>query len=93
MVTWFSLQNEVISQQLSVIFTQCYGPYPIPKLGDIKRKQSARLGETQHAPCWTHTATAHSNHPSDTDLLSDDASLSVSCVCVCVCVCVQIPTS
>ncbi|XP_046890826.1 LOW QUALITY PROTEIN: ankyrin repeat and BTB/POZ domain-containing protein BTBD11-B-like [Hypomesus transpacificus] len=36
-------KNEVISQQLSVIFTQCYGPYPIPKLGDIKRKQSARL--------------------------------------------------
>ncbi|XP_056138004.1 ankyrin repeat and BTB/POZ domain-containing protein 3-B [Lampris incognitus] len=36
-------KNEVISQQLSVIFTQCYGPYPIPKLAEIKRKQTARL--------------------------------------------------
>ncbi|CDQ92910.1 unnamed protein product [Oncorhynchus mykiss] len=36
-------QNEVISQQLSVIFTQCYGPYPIPKLTEIKRKQTSRL--------------------------------------------------
>lgn len=39
-------QNEVISQQLSAIFTQCYGPYPIPKLVEIKKKQSSRLGET-----------------------------------------------
>ncbi|KAG5830845.1 hypothetical protein ANANG_G00314880 [Anguilla anguilla] len=36
-------KNEVISQQLSVIFTQCYGPYPIPKLTEIKRKQTSRL--------------------------------------------------
>ncbi|XP_074757344.1 ankyrin repeat- and BTB/POZ domain-containing protein 3 isoform X1 [Athene noctua] len=36
-------QNEVISQQLSVIFTHCYGPYPIPKLVEIKRKQTSRL--------------------------------------------------
>nr|XP_057944130.1 ankyrin repeat and BTB/POZ domain-containing protein 3-B isoform X2 [Doryrhamphus excisus] len=36
-------KNEVISQQLSAIFTQCYGPYPIPKLAELKRKQSARL--------------------------------------------------
>lgn len=36
-------KNEVISQQLCVIFTQCYGPYPIPKLTEIKRKQSSRL--------------------------------------------------
>uniref|UniRef100_A0AAQ5YQ55 BTB domain-containing protein n=1 Tax=Amphiprion ocellaris TaxID=80972 RepID=A0AAQ5YQ55_AMPOC len=36
-------KNEVISQQLSAIFTQCYGPYPIPKLAEIKRKQTARL--------------------------------------------------
>ncbi|KAM6946238.1 ankyrin repeat- and BTB/POZ domain-containing protein 3-B [Aplochiton taeniatus] len=36
-------KNEVISQQLCVIFTQCYGPYPIPKLIEIKRKPSARL--------------------------------------------------
>ncbi|XP_058502457.1 ankyrin repeat and BTB/POZ domain-containing protein 3-B isoform X2 [Solea solea] len=36
-------KNEVISQQLSTIFTQCYGPYPIPKLVEIKRKQSSRL--------------------------------------------------
>ncbi|XP_018519765.1 ankyrin repeat and BTB/POZ domain-containing protein 3-B isoform X2 [Lates calcarifer] len=36
-------KNEVISQQLSAIFTQCYGPYPIPKLTEIKRKQSSRL--------------------------------------------------
>ncbi|XP_061085545.1 ankyrin repeat and BTB/POZ domain-containing protein 3-B isoform X2 [Conger conger] len=36
-------KNEVISQQLSVIFCQCYGPYPIPKLTEIKRKQSSRL--------------------------------------------------
>ena len=38
-------QNEVISQQLCVIFTHCYGPYPIPKLTEIKRKQTSRLGE------------------------------------------------
>ncbi|KAM9753960.1 ankyrin repeat- and BTB/POZ domain-containing protein 3-B isoform 2-T2 [Menidia menidia] len=36
-------KNEVISQQLSAIFTQCYGPYPIPKLVEMKRKQSSRL--------------------------------------------------
>ncbi|XP_054631481.1 ankyrin repeat and BTB/POZ domain-containing protein 3-B isoform X2 [Dunckerocampus dactyliophorus] len=36
-------KNEVISQQLSAIFTQCYGPYPIPKLAELKRKQSSRL--------------------------------------------------
>ncbi|XP_034445008.1 ankyrin repeat and BTB/POZ domain-containing protein BTBD11-B isoform X2 [Hippoglossus hippoglossus] len=36
-------KNEVISQQLSAIFTQCYGPYPIPKMVEIKRKQSSRL--------------------------------------------------
>ncbi|XP_061628521.1 ankyrin repeat and BTB/POZ domain-containing protein 3-B isoform X2 [Phyllopteryx taeniolatus] len=36
-------KNEVISQQLSAIFTQCYGPYPIPKLAEMKRKQSSRL--------------------------------------------------
>ncbi|XP_069619551.1 ankyrin repeat and BTB/POZ domain-containing protein 3 isoform X2 [Ranitomeya imitator] len=36
-------KNEVISQQLAVIFSQCYGPYPIPKLTEIKRKQTSRL--------------------------------------------------
>ncbi|KAM3870274.1 ankyrin repeat- and BTB/POZ domain-containing protein 3-B [Diretmus argenteus] len=36
-------KNEVISQQLAVIFTQCYGPYPIPKLAEIKKKQVSRL--------------------------------------------------
>lgn len=36
-------KNEVISQQLAAIFTQCYGPYPIPKLAEIKRKQTSRL--------------------------------------------------
>uniref|UniRef100_A0A3P9INB9 BTB (POZ) domain containing 11b n=1 Tax=Oryzias latipes TaxID=8090 RepID=A0A3P9INB9_ORYLA len=36
-------KNEVISQQLCVIFTQCYGPYPIPKLVEIKRKPNSRL--------------------------------------------------
>ncbi|KAM3587983.1 uncharacterized protein V6R79_018277 [Siganus canaliculatus] len=36
-------KNEVISQQLAVIFTQCYGPFPIPKLTEIKKKQSSRL--------------------------------------------------
>ncbi|XP_054589255.2 ankyrin repeat and BTB/POZ domain-containing protein 3-B isoform X3 [Nothobranchius furzeri] len=36
-------KNEVISQQLAAIFTQCYGPYPIPKLTEIKRKQTSRL--------------------------------------------------
>nr|ACH53060.1 BTB domain containing 11 isoform b (predicted) [Otolemur garnettii] len=41
--TLSSLQNEVISQQLCVIFTHCYGPYPIPKLTEIKRKQTSRL--------------------------------------------------
>ncbi|XP_061839518.1 ankyrin repeat and BTB/POZ domain-containing protein 3-A-like isoform X2 [Nerophis lumbriciformis] len=38
-----SCKKEVISQQLSVIFTQCYGPFPIPKLTEMKRKQSSRL--------------------------------------------------
>ncbi|XP_068573304.1 ankyrin repeat and BTB/POZ domain-containing protein 3-A isoform X1 [Cebidichthys violaceus] len=38
-----SSKNEVISQQLSVIFTQCYGPFPIPKLTEIKKKQTSRL--------------------------------------------------
>ncbi|XP_055367170.1 ankyrin repeat and BTB/POZ domain-containing protein 3-A isoform X3 [Betta splendens] len=37
------VHNEVISQQLSVIFTQCYGPFPIPKLTEIKKKQTSRL--------------------------------------------------
>uniref|UniRef100_A0A3Q2Q7T2 BTB (POZ) domain containing 11a n=1 Tax=Fundulus heteroclitus TaxID=8078 RepID=A0A3Q2Q7T2_FUNHE len=36
-------KNEVIGQQLSVIFTQCYGPFPIPKLTEIKKKQTSRL--------------------------------------------------
>lgn len=45
------LQNEVISQQLCVIFTHCYGPYPIPKLTEIKRKQTSRLGESQWPGC------------------------------------------
>uniref|UniRef100_A0A8C4YWG7 BTB (POZ) domain containing 11a n=1 Tax=Gadus morhua TaxID=8049 RepID=A0A8C4YWG7_GADMO len=36
-------KNEVISQQLAVIFTQCYGPFPIPKLTEIKKKQTSRL--------------------------------------------------
>ncbi|XP_072123444.1 ankyrin repeat and BTB/POZ domain-containing protein 3-B isoform X3 [Mobula birostris] len=36
-------KNEAISQQLAAIFTQCYGPYPIPKFTDIKPKQIARL--------------------------------------------------
>ncbi|XP_035307627.1 ankyrin repeat and BTB/POZ domain-containing protein BTBD11 isoform X3 [Cricetulus griseus] len=36
-------KNEVISQQLCVIFTHCYGPYPVPKLTEIKRKQTSRL--------------------------------------------------
>ncbi|KPP65850.1 hypothetical protein Z043_115701, partial [Scleropages formosus] len=36
-------KNEVISQQLSAIFTHCYGPYPIPKLTEIKKKQTSRL--------------------------------------------------
>uniref|UniRef100_A0A671TKN0 Ankyrin repeat and BTB domain containing 3 n=1 Tax=Sparus aurata TaxID=8175 RepID=A0A671TKN0_SPAAU len=35
--------SKVNLQQLSAIFTQCYGPYPIPKLVEIKRKQSSRL--------------------------------------------------
>ncbi|MEQ2216796.1 Ankyrin repeat and BTB/POZ domain-containing protein BTBD11-A, partial [Xenoophorus captivus] len=39
-------KNEVISQQLSVIFTQCYGPFPIPKLTEIKKKQTSRLGKS-----------------------------------------------
>nr|XP_057921744.1 ankyrin repeat and BTB/POZ domain-containing protein 3-A-like isoform X2 [Doryrhamphus excisus] len=38
-----SSKNEVINQQLSVIFTQCYGPFPIPKLTEIKKKQASRL--------------------------------------------------
>ncbi|KAI3366624.1 hypothetical protein L3Q82_009309, partial [Scortum barcoo] len=40
---FFHVHNEVISQQLSVIFTQCYGPFPIPKLTEIKKKQTSRL--------------------------------------------------
>jgi BTB/POZ domain-containing protein 11 len=41
----------VISQQLCVIFTHCYGPYPIPKLTEIKRKQTSRLGEWLPRAC------------------------------------------
>uniref|UniRef100_A0A8C4I1I6 BTB (POZ) domain containing 11b n=1 Tax=Dicentrarchus labrax TaxID=13489 RepID=A0A8C4I1I6_DICLA len=37
------LRASKVLQQLSAIFTQCYGPYPIPKLAEIKRKQSSRL--------------------------------------------------
>uniref|UniRef100_A0A8C1VCD0 BTB (POZ) domain containing 11a n=1 Tax=Cyprinus carpio TaxID=7962 RepID=A0A8C1VCD0_CYPCA len=37
------VHSQVISQQLSVIFTQCYGPFPIPKLTEIKKKQTSRL--------------------------------------------------
>ncbi|XP_029318152.1 ankyrin repeat and BTB/POZ domain-containing protein BTBD11-A isoform X4 [Cottoperca gobio] len=40
---FFHVHNEVISQHLSVIFTQCYGPFPIPKLTEMKRKQTSRL--------------------------------------------------
>ncbi|XP_051886401.1 ankyrin repeat and BTB/POZ domain-containing protein 3-B isoform X2 [Pristis pectinata] len=36
-------KNEAISQQLAAIFAQCYGPYPIPKFTEIKRKQISRL--------------------------------------------------
>ncbi|GCB80253.1 hypothetical protein scyTo_0016141 [Scyliorhinus torazame] len=36
-------KNESISQQLAAIFVQCYGPYPIPKFTEIKRKQISRL--------------------------------------------------
>uniref|UniRef100_UPI00398E6A9D ankyrin repeat and BTB/POZ domain-containing protein 3-B n=1 Tax=Pristiophorus japonicus TaxID=55135 RepID=UPI00398E6A9D len=36
-------KNEAISQQLAAIFVQCYGPYPIPKFTEIKRKQISRL--------------------------------------------------
>ncbi|XP_057711410.1 ankyrin repeat and BTB/POZ domain-containing protein 3-A-like isoform X2 [Corythoichthys intestinalis] len=36
-------KNDVISQQLAVIFTRCYGPFPIPKLSEIKKKQTSRL--------------------------------------------------
>uniref|UniRef100_A0A8C6Q536 Ankyrin repeat and BTB domain containing 3 n=1 Tax=Nothobranchius furzeri TaxID=105023 RepID=A0A8C6Q536_NOTFU len=35
--------SKVLHQQLAAIFTQCYGPYPIPKLTEIKRKQTSRL--------------------------------------------------
>ncbi|XP_069760600.1 ankyrin repeat and BTB/POZ domain-containing protein 3-B isoform X2 [Narcine bancroftii] len=36
-------KNEAISQQLAVIFAQCYGPFPIPKFTAIKRKLISRL--------------------------------------------------
>ncbi|XP_067906323.1 ankyrin repeat and BTB/POZ domain-containing protein 3-B isoform X2 [Heterodontus francisci] len=36
-------KNEAISQQLAGIFVRCYGPYPIPKFTEIKRKQISRL--------------------------------------------------
>lgn len=49
-------QNEVISQQLCVIFTHCYGPYPIPKLTEIKRKQTSRLGECVMSSSASSTA-------------------------------------
>ncbi|KAI2653464.1 Ankyrin repeat and BTB/POZ domain-containing protein BTBD11-B [Labeo rohita] len=50
-------KNEVISQQLAMIFTQCYGPYPIPKLTEIKRKQTSRLDVTflvEGKPFYAH---------------------------------------
>ncbi|XP_077450519.1 ankyrin repeat- and BTB/POZ domain-containing protein 3-A-like isoform X2 [Stigmatopora argus] len=36
-------KNEAIGQQLAVIFTQCYGPFPIPRLGETKKKETSRL--------------------------------------------------
>ncbi|XP_078273216.1 ankyrin repeat- and BTB/POZ domain-containing protein 3-B isoform X2 [Rhinoraja longicauda] len=36
-------KNEAISEQLAAILAQCYGPFPIPRFAEIKRKHISRL--------------------------------------------------
>lgn len=43
-VCFLSSQNDAVNQQLTSIFTHCYGNGPIPSIPEIKRTPPARLG-------------------------------------------------
>ncbi|XP_015719256.1 ankyrin repeat and BTB/POZ domain-containing protein BTBD11 isoform X2 [Coturnix japonica] len=87
-------QNEVISQQLSVIFTHCYGPYPIPKLVEIKRKQTSRLDPhflnnkemsdvtflVEGRPFYAHRVLLFTASPRFKALLSSKPSTDSTCI-------------
>lgn len=87
-------KNEVISQQLSVIFTHCYGPYPIPKLVEIKRKQTSRLDPhflnnkemsdvtflVEGRPFYAHRVLLFTASPRFKALLSSKPSSDTTCI-------------
>ncbi|XP_015719264.1 ankyrin repeat and BTB/POZ domain-containing protein BTBD11 isoform X5 [Coturnix japonica] len=87
-------KNEVISQQLSVIFTHCYGPYPIPKLVEIKRKQTSRLDPhflnnkemsdvtflVEGRPFYAHRVLLFTASPRFKALLSSKPSTDSTCI-------------
>uniref|UniRef100_A0A8C5M0H6 Ankyrin repeat and BTB domain containing 3 n=1 Tax=Leptobrachium leishanense TaxID=445787 RepID=A0A8C5M0H6_9ANUR len=87
-------KNEVISQQLAVIFSQCYGPYPIPKLTEIKRKQTSRLDPhflnnkemsdvtfiVEGRPFYAHKVLLFTASPRFKALLTNKASAENSCI-------------
>ncbi|KAM4675664.1 ankyrin repeat- and BTB/POZ domain-containing protein 3 isoform 2-T2 [Discoglossus pictus] len=87
-------KNEVISQQLSVIFSQCYGPYPIPKLTEIKRKQTSRLDPhflnnkemsdvtflVEGRPFYAHKVLLFTASPRFKALLTNKSSAENSCI-------------
>ncbi|XP_075794429.1 ankyrin repeat- and BTB/POZ domain-containing protein 3 isoform X2 [Pelodiscus sinensis] len=87
-------KNEVISQQLSVIFTHCYGPYPIPKLVEIKRKQTSRLDPhflnnkemsdvtflVEGRPFYAHRVLLFTASPRFKALLSSKPSAESTCI-------------
>ncbi|XP_064417430.1 ankyrin repeat and BTB/POZ domain-containing protein 3-B isoform X2 [Latimeria chalumnae] len=87
-------KNEVISQQLAVIFTQCYGPYPIPKLAEMKRKQISRLDPqflnnkemsdvtflVEGKPFYAHKVLLFTASPRFKSLLSNRPSAENTCI-------------
>eukprot|EP00079_Xenopus_tropicalis_P023099 XP_012815213.1 PREDICTED: ankyrin repeat and BTB/POZ domain-containing protein BTBD11 isoform X2 [Xenopus tropicalis] len=87
-------KNEVISQQLAVIFSQCYGPYPIPKLTEIKRKQTSRLDPqflnnkemsditfiVEGRPFYAHKVLLFTASPRFKALLTNKSSAENSCI-------------
>ncbi|XP_041443899.1 ankyrin repeat and BTB/POZ domain-containing protein BTBD11 isoform X2 [Xenopus laevis] len=87
-------KNEVISQQLAVIFSQCYGPYPIPKLTEIKRKQTSRLDPqflnnkemsditfiVEGRPFYAHKVLLFTASPRFKALLTNKPSAENSCI-------------
>ncbi|XP_075458369.1 ankyrin repeat- and BTB/POZ domain-containing protein 3 isoform X2 [Ascaphus truei] len=87
-------KNEVISQQLTVIFSQCYGPYPIPKLTEMKRKQTSRLDPhflnnkemsditfvVEGRPFYAHKVLLFTASPRFKALLTNKPSTENSCI-------------